>query len=208
MNLANIPADIAFVSLKASQGVSYQDPFFQTGYHELKTSKPGVVRFIYHFFDWMADGEDQAHNVLSRGHAGTYQDAGTGPLMLDLEADSGSAAEKFIVANHSLCVQRVNDFIAAVLSSPLYGRKDLIIYSNDNFIKNVIRHTWPETIFWVASYQDNPPSIIPGWPYKFWQYSEFGQLDGTTTEGHLDLDQFMGTQEEFNALGNITNGLV
>ena len=200
MNLATIPQDIAFVSMKASQGVSYQDPFFQTAYHELKNSRPEIVRIPYHFFDWEADGAPQVQNILSRGVS--YTEAGTGPLMLDLEADSGSAIEKYIVANRALCIQRVNDFITALMASN-YGRTDLIIYSNDDFIKNVISHTWPETIFWVASYQDTPPPVIPGWPYKFWQYSAYGQLDGTHTGGHLDLDQWMSDQDALNALANI-----
>lgn len=201
INLAVIPGDIAFVSMKASQGVSYQDPFFQTAYHELKNNRPEIVRIPYHFFDWQAGAAAQVQNILSRGV--DYTGTGTGPLMLDLEADSGSIIERYIVNNRAVCIQRVDEFINLLTSDARYKRDDIIIYSNDDFIKNVICHTWPHAIFWVASYQHNPPPVLPGWPYKAWQYSEFGQLNGAVTGGHLDLDQWMGSQEELNAIANI-----
>lgn len=199
INIATLPADIAFVAIKASQGATYQDPNFQATYHALKNTRPEIIRIAYHFFDWQVDGIIQAKNILSRGV--DYTGIGTGPLMLDLEADSDSAEEKYVIANRDLCIQRVNDFIAYVRDN--CGRQELIIYSNDDFIKNVVNHKWPDTIFWVASYQTNPPPFLPGWEFDFWQYSEFGQLDGTVTGGHFDLDRWMGTRDDLNKLANI-----
>lgn len=203
LNIATLPKDISFVSIKASQGATEQDPNFQGFYHDLKNKRPDIVRIPYHFLDWQADGSVQAMNFLSRGV--NFKEPGTGPMMLDLEADSDSITEKYIMANRLLCIQRVNDFKAALFASPLYSRPDLIIYSNDDFIKNTIRYSWPDTIFWVASYQPHPPPFLPGWPFKFWQYSEFGQLNGAVTGGNLDLDQFTGAQTELNTLANIPN---
>lgn len=199
INIATLPNDISFVAIKASQGLSEQDPNFQATYHALKSERPEIVRIPYHFFDWYSDGILQGKNVLSRGV--DYTESGTGPLLLDLEADSGSAAEKYIIANRALCIQRVNDFITYVRNT--CGRQELIIYSNDDFIKNVICHIWPDCVFWVASYQNDPPPFLPGWEYKFWQYSEFGQLDGAVTGGHFDLDKFFGIQQDLNKLANI-----
>ncbi|MDB5144238.1 MAG: lysozyme [Mucilaginibacter sp.] len=202
INLDNLPKDISFVSLKGTQGVTIKDDAFQRFYHTLKTDRPEIVRIDYHFFDWETDGILQAKNVLSRGV--NYTEPGTGPLMLDLEADSGSAVETYIIHNRALCIQRVNDFITYIRAN--CGRQELIIYSNDDFIKNVICHTWPDTIFWVASYQKNPPPFITGWGYHFWQYCEFGRLDGTcgkdSSYGSYDLDFFLGTQIELDALAN------
>lgn len=199
INIPALPADIAFVSMKASQGATYQDPKFQDTFHALRDHRPEIVRFVYHFFDWFTDGGTQAKNILSRGV--DYTKSGTGPLMLDLEADSGTPAEKYVAANRAACIQRVNDFIAYVRLH--CGRPDLIIYSNDDFIKNVISHKWPDTIFWVASYQPKPPPFLPGWEYDFWQYSEFGKVDGTISGGHLDLDLWMGALEDLQKLANL-----
>lgn len=200
MNIGALPHDIAFVALKAGGGLTQLDPDFQIWYHQLRDTRPEIVRICYDFFDWYSDGATQANHILTRGV--NFKETGTGPLMLDLEADSGSAVESFIIKNRALCIQRVNDFITTLLASPLYSRKDLIIYSNDDFIKNVICHTWPNTIFWIASYQDDPPPFINGWHFSFWQYSEFGKVTGETTGGYYDLDQFMGTQAELDALAN------
>jgi len=200
LDVAGLPHDIAFVSIKATQGATIQDSEFQDFYHTLRDKRPEIVRIPYHFFSWQTDGVAQAKNILSRGIG--FTKPGTAPLMLDLEADSDSADEKYVIHNRQVCIGRVNDFINYFKANG--GSQKIIIYSNDDFIKNVICHTWPDTIFWVASYQKNPPPVIPGWPYKFWQYSQFGQLNGTTTGGHMDLDYFLGTQEELNALANIT----
>ena len=201
LNISALPNDIAFVSLKAAQGLTELDPDFQNWYHELRDARPEIVRIPYFFFDWYSDGVAQANHVLTRGV--NFTESGTGPLMLDLEADSGSDIETYIMQNRELCIQRVNDFKATLLASPLYNRKDMIIYSFDDFIKNTIQQTWPDTIFWVASYQNNPPPFIDGWHFQFWQNSEYGQLNGNPTGGYYDLDEFMGTQSQLDALANI-----
>lgn len=204
VNIAALPADIAFVALKASQGATEQDPMFQQFYHALKNERPEIIRIPYHFFDWEVDGAVQAENILSRGV--NYTEAGTGPLMLDLEGDDGGPIDAYINANRALCIQRVNDFKVAIITRAQYGRSDMIIYSFDSFIKiNLGGKTWPDSIFWVSSFQNTPPPTFQNWAYKFWQYSEYGQLDGTTTGGNYDLDQFMGTQDELNTLGNINS---
>lgn len=200
VNLATIPNDISFVAIKASQGATSQDPNFQNNYHTLKNDRPEIVRIAGLFFDWKADGPAQANNFLSRGV--NFTEPGTGPMMLDLEADSGSSNESYVINNRAACIQNVNDFTSTLRQSPLYGRRDLIIYSNDDFIENVIRHEWPDCIFWVSSFQENAPPFLPGWEYKFWQYSEFGQLNGDTTGGNFDLDYFMGTQADLDKLAN------
>ena len=198
VDIASLPADIAFVSVKATQGADIHDPAFLDYYHALKNDRPEIVRIPYHFFDWQADGVAQAENLLSRGI--NFTGPGTGPLMLDLEADG--ALGDFVTDNQADCIQRVDDFIAHIRAN--CGRQELIIYSFDSFIKeNLGGHTWPDTIFWVSSFQDTPPPFLPGWHFQIWQYSQFGHLDGRTTGGSLDLDFFMGTMEELQALANI-----
>jgi GH25 family lysozyme M1 (1,4-beta-N-acetylmuramidase) len=201
VDIAGLPADIAFVSLKASQADAYQDPMFQQFYHDLKNDRPEIVRIPYHFFDPRIGGAAQAQNLLSRGV--NFTEPGTGPLMLDVEGDDGGPMDIWTAANLPQAIQNVNDFKTYIWGSAQYGRNDLIIYSFDHYIKGVLQgQTWPDCIFWVASYQATPPPVIPGWAYQFWQYSETGQLDGTTTGGSFDLDQYLGTQDAFNALAN------
>lgn len=206
--IENLPSDIRFAAIKASQGATEHDPAFQDYYHNFKIKQPEVIIFPYHFFDWKADPILQAKNLLSRNI--NFNGSGTGPLMLDLEGD-GSIGD-YVINNKAICIQRVNDFINYLRNSKgqiageNYGRNEIIIYSFDNFIKeNLGGHIWADTIFWVSSFQPNPPPILPGWPYKFWQYSQFGQITGLATNGNLDLDYFLGTESELNQLANITS---
>ena len=202
IDIPNLPKDIAFVGLKCTQGATNQDPEFQNFYHSFKTNHPEIIRIPYHFFNWDEDGILQGKNALSRGV--NFTEPGTGPLMLDLEGDGEIAA--YVTRNRVTCLARANDFIAYYKANS--GSTELIIYSNDYFIKeNLGGAIWPDCIFWLASYQDTLPPKIKGWPYQFWQYSQFGRLDGTggknSEYGNYDLDYFLGTQEELNKLANI-----
>lgn len=187
VNVALLPADIAFVFLKATQGISGQDSAFQDRYHTLKNSRPEIVRLPYHYFDWTADGVEQAKNILSRGV--NYNEPGTGPMALDLEGD-GDVAD-YVTNNTEICIQRVNDFINYVRAN--CGRQEFIIYSFDYFVKNNLKgHTWPDCMFWISSVQDTPPTH-PAWPVTFWQYQTVPS----------DLDYYLGTQDQLNKLANI-----
>lgn len=191
---------IDFVSLKAAEGLTELDPDFQDWYHRLRDNRPEIVRIPYDFFDFEQEGAPQAEHVLTRGV--NYKESGTACLMLDLEADSGSEKERFIIQNRELCIKRVNDYKSTLFASKEYGRQDLIIYSNDDFIKNVLQHIFPDCIFWVASYQKHQPPFITGWEYSFWQYSQYGKITGETTGGYWDLDMCMKPQTWLNKLAN------
>jgi len=198
VNIATLPKDIAFVSLKATQGTTMHDALFQKFYHDLKTFRPEIVRIPYHFIDWAVDGVTQAKNILSRGI--DFTGTGCGPIMIDLEGDGDKGV--YVSKNKVACIQRVNDCIAYMRAN--CGRHEIIIYSYNNFIKNNLGgHIWPDCIYWVASYQTNPPPVNSAWPYKFWQYSQFGQINGSVSGGNQDLDRFFGTQQELNKLANI-----
>lgn len=199
INIAGLPADIAFVSIKLGQGLTEQDPDFQTFYHELRDQRPEIVRIPYFFFDPRFDGVAQAKNALSRGV--NYTESGTGPMMVDIEGDDGGPMDQWTAENYNQAIQNIVDFINYVKAN--CGRQELLFYTFDSYVHNVLKgHIFPNTTLWVASYQSTPPPYIPGWPYKLWQYSETGQTDGATTGGSYDLDQFMGTQAELDALAN------
>jgi GH25 family lysozyme M1 (1,4-beta-N-acetylmuramidase) len=183
-----------------------KDPLFQSRYHALRDHRPEIVRFSYLFLNWFKHGSDQAQAVLDVGI--NFTEPGTGPIAIDLEADSGSDIEKYIMQNRADCIKIVNDCIAHFRGSPAYRRQDIIIYSNNGFLRNVIAHTWPDCLYWMASYQETLPAH-PAQPAIMWQYSQYGKLDRTVTDfttktGSVDLDYFMGTPEQLNKLANLT----
>jgi GH25 family lysozyme M1 (1,4-beta-N-acetylmuramidase) len=191
VNIQALPSDIAFVSLKLGQGATEQDPDFQNWYHELRNSRPEITRIPYFFFDPRIDGVIQAKNALS--------------MMVDIEGDDGGPMDQWSAANFAQFIKHITDFIAYVKANS--GRQELFFYTFDSYIHNVLKnHLFPDTMLWIASYQTNPPPVLPGWPYQLWQYAQYGRPDGTSGSsaayGSYDLDRFMGTQAQLDALAN------
>jgi lysozyme len=200
INIAGLPADIAFVWMKATEGITFKDPTFQGYYQAVKDDLPNVKRGAYHFFIWQDDPTAQAQNFLSRGVDFTLP--GVLPPMLDLENNSDQV-DAWMLQNTAQCVQSVTTFLNYVKQQT---GKDCIIYTYKNFlIEQLGSASWPNNGLWLAAYQTELPGLPPGYDESdlwFWQYSQYGQLDGTTTGGSLDLDQYMGTQDQLDALTN------
>lgn len=196
LNKTKIPNDIAFVSMKATEGITFEDPNFQDNYHYMQKNYAEIVRIPYHLYRWKDDPIKQVDNVISQRI--NFSGPGTAPLMLDLESDGD---DEYVVNNLMTCLKNVSYFINDIR---LRTGKAPIIYSFDSWLKDTLGgQTWPQCLLWISSFQNTPPPFIQGWKYSFWQYSQFGQLNGQTTGGHYDLDQFMGTKEELNKLANL-----
>lgn len=205
VDVTKLPQDTGFVALRAIRQNGLTDSNFITNYHALRDNRPEIARIPYLFLNWYKPGADQAQLLLNLGI--NFQGHGTGPIVIDVEADSGSDIEKYIIQNRQVCIKIVNDCIAHFRASTQYGRQDIIIYSNDSFLRDTIAHTWPDCLFWLASYQSHIPGN-PAQPVKIWQYSQYGKLDRTVTDfsdksGSIDLDYFLGSQDELNVLANV-----
>lgn len=204
VDVTKLPTDTGFVILRAIRQNGEEDTTFQSRYHALRDHRPEIVRIAYLFLNWYKPGADQAKLVLDIGI--NFQHKGNGPVVIDLEADSGSDIEKYIIHNRPACIKIVNDCIAAFRASPLYGRKDIIIYSNDSFLRDTIAHTWPDCLFWLASYQPTVPAN-PAQPVLIHQFCQYGRLDMTcgndTNYGNFDLNHFLGTIAQLNKLANL-----
>lgn len=204
VDVSKLPQGTGLVALRAIRQNGLEDITFQPRYHALRDSRPEIVRLSYLFFNWYKPGEIQAQSILKLGI--NFTEAGNGPICIDLEADSDSGIEAYIIKNRAVCIGLVNDCISYLRSSSLYGRQDIIIYSNDSFLRDTIAHTWPDTLFWLSSYQHTLPTN-PAQPVLIWQYAEYGKLDRTVTDftdksGSLDLDYFVGTQADLDKLAN------
>lgn len=204
VDVTKLPEGTGFVVLRAIRQNGLEDTAFQNRYHALRDNRPEIVRIPYLFLNWYKSGASQAQAILALGI--NFKNAGNGPIVIDIEADSGSDIEKYIINNRAACIKIVNDCIAYLRASPLYGRQDIIIYSNDSFLRDTIAHTWPDCLFWLASYQPHIPAN-PAQPVLIWQNCQYGRLDMTcgndSNYGNFDLDLFVGTQEQLNQLANI-----
>jgi GH25 family lysozyme M1 (1,4-beta-N-acetylmuramidase) len=196
----------AFVINRCIRQNGVEDPTFQQRYHALRDQRPEIVRMNYLFFNCYKDGISQANAMLAVGV--NYLEEGNGPIWIDLEADSGSVEETYIMQNRAAYIAQVNACMDTLLNSPQYGRPDIGIYSNDSFLRETVAHTWPDKLFWLASYQPNIPGN-PAQPVDFWQYAQYGTLarevtDFTTQTGSIDLDYCVHNQNWLDNLANKT----
>ncbi len=200
INWAKLPPDLKFVYIKATQGGSFQDNMFQANWKSSRDA--GLFHGGYHFLTVTDTAEKQAANFLSRGI--NFSLPGVLPPMLDIEDQVGKDAadtarlNKLILNNKPAFIQLATDWINIVAKAT--GRTP-VIYSYKNFFAEYLNnHSWPNPL-WLASYQPKQPGLPVGWSkYTFWQYSQYGKVDGSITGGGFDLDWFNGTIDDLKAL--------
>jgi lysozyme len=209
-------SDIKFVMIKASQGVSFHDPLFQTYWKTAKAK--GLYHGAYHFLTATATAQEQADNYFSEVLSLSllsykslkekdkqekiktlFSSPFVLPPVLDVEDQVPAALNVNITKNKGAFIQLVTDWINIVEKAT--GRK-VIIYSYKNFFVDYLNnHSWPNSYLWLASYQLKEPGLPKGYSkWDFWQNSERGKIDGELTGGEIDLDVFRGSVEELAKL--------
>lgn len=175
--------DIEFVFIKASEGLTYRDPYFKRNWDGAK--KSGLIRGAYHFGN-PNEGTDPVKEaqfflkVLS--DAVTYDEQDM--LVLDLERpdDDGTGAEDWALT----FLEAVEEETAQI---PLLYTGDWVT----NFAKEPKLARYP---LWLAAYQATPPACPPPWKsYAFWQYSDEGNIGGINP---CDMNLYRG-------IGSITD---
>jgi lysozyme len=203
INIAKyVSQGIDFIWIKATQGLTYQDPMFQTYWQEAKQFRGAQLKVgAYHFFDPQVDGITQAKNALSRGV--NFSLPGVLPLCVDVEDltshTPGQAAilNKWVANNYTICLQRLQDFLGHVKE---HTGKDCVIYTYNGYMREYYRsHPFPNNPMWLSSLQAACPvrydtKKLP----EMWQNTY--RYNGTD----LDGDFFTGTQQQLNTLANIT----
>lgn len=187
--------DAKFVYCKATQGAGYKDPEFNGYWQHLKSTE--LYRGAYHFLNATDSAQAQADNFLSRWI--DFSKPNVLPPCLDVEDQVPAELNKNITKNKPAFIHLVNDWIDIV--SAATGRK-VVIYSYKNFFRDYLNNTtFPDAYLWLAAYQTGEPGLPKGYlKWDFWQYSQYGQLNGGVTGGSLDLDYFNGSIEELAKL--------
>lgn len=174
-------SDLAFVILKATDGMDYLDPTFTDRFARLE--KAGMVRGAYHFYETNDDPKAQAtwfiQNVALK--------PGDLPPIVDIERVK-APARKTLGA----------DFKAFLnLLEGHYGSKP-IIYTGPNFWDHVMKEHLPDYPLWVAEYGADSPTIPEGWQeWTLWQYTEGKSQPGI--EGATDASHYNGEIADFHA---------
>lgn len=176
-----------FAFAKASEGVSFRDTRFMENAAGIVAG--GMVLGAYHFFRPLRDARDQAANFLRMIE-------GVLPRFIALDVEVGGTETPYqLMAGIEMWLDEV--------SSSRPGSR-LFIYTSAAFWKAQGLDRFPASeALWVAHYTSQPQPKIPAsfTDYVLWQYSDRGSVAGI--EGHVDLNRYHGTAEEFQRLAGL-----
>ncbi|WP_220195118.1 GH25 family lysozyme [Ktedonospora formicarum] len=169
----------SFVFIKATEGRTYQDAYFQANWRGAK--EQGLLRGAYHFYTEYLTGAEQANNYIHM----VPKEAGMLPPVLDLEV-TGKDQKKML---HEIQV-----FLDMLEQH--YGLKPIIYTDFDRYEQYIKGHfenysIWFRNIIYPVQW-----SNIPNW--SFWQYSNRGHVPGIS--GFVDLNMFSGKRDQLKAL--------
>lgn len=178
-----------FVFIKASEGVDYEDPLFAVNWRGARDR--GLLRGAYHMFRPEDEVAPQVRFFVALLERVGYG-AGDLPPALDVESNSGVAeVSRQLLRDRSLAwLDQVERRL---------GRRP-VLYTNPSFWRGYLEPEHPLTSYplWLAAYSDaDPPELVEGWRWTFWQYTEGGTLPGIAKP--VDLNRFAGSREQLRA---------
>ncbi|WNJ20040.1 GH25 family lysozyme [Pontibacter sp. G13] len=182
-----LPVDsITFVFVKATEGLTYEDPDFS---HNWQTAKSkGLLRGAYHFYRTDDDPIEQARFFLRTVGTLGMRDF---PLVLDIEQGS--------MDGYITTADLQSDLISFLSYLESHTGRRPILYSGESFCNTHLTHAdFAQYPLWLAEYNSRTTPQIPttwdqsGW--VFWQKSESYKIDGTTS----DFDLFNGTRGDLD----------
>jgi lysozyme len=175
---------IAFAFIKATDGVSLFDPFFNQNWRNAHGAR--IYRGAYHFLRPQLSAEEQAHFFLQN----LKSDAGELPPVLDVEVLTTVTPES-VIAGARKWLEIVKTELNCLP----------ILYTGSAFWRNTLKNSqdFAEFPLWIAHYTIGPNPLMPSaWPkWTFWQFSQQGKVAGIT--GNVDLDVFNGNAADLEA---------
>jgi lysozyme len=177
--------NIHFAFIKATEGSSFVDPYFQENYEN--AAKTGIRVGAYHFFSFDSDGDTQAENFIME----VKKLDNMLPPVIDVEFyddKRSNPPSKETVKEH------LNIFIEKIQEA--YGVNPIIyaVYETyDLYIKDDFNDCdiWIRDVFRTPKLSDNRD-------WTFWQYTDRARINGYNgVEKCIDLNVFNGTSLEF-----------
>lgn len=184
MNWQNIAAaGNSFVYVKATEGTTYVNPYFDGQYNGAKDA--GLYAGAYVFARPDGDPVRQADHFYR--HAQYLRDGRTLPLMLDLEGPYGSLKDKYGLCwgrGDSSMVRWIKSFVDRVERK---SGSPMLIYTNNWWWSQCTGNSkaftkqYLNTAYWSST----PPTELPAsWTHwTFWQYGIVNNLDRDVFHG-------------------------
>nr|MBC7612980.1 glycoside hydrolase family 25 protein [Pseudopedobacter sp.] len=170
---------ISFAFIKATEGVTLVDPYFQRNWRESKEG--GIVRGAYHYFKPKKSGIWQARFFLQTVNV----EAGDLPPVVDIEEAAGLSESELI--------PNIQDFLNEVEKKT---KTKPIIYTGYQFYKDHLIGKFDEYPIWIAHYYQQ--KLAENLKWNFWQHSDKAHIDGI--KGKVDMNVFNGEEEDLSKL--------
>lgn len=169
---------ISFVIVKATEGVSLFDQYFNENFYQAKAN--GLIRGAYHFYIPTANPREQAKFYLRQVHL----EQGDLPPIIDVEEIKGKTASEL----------RNDVKIWLDIVENQYGAKPILYTSYKFFLDYFNTQEFQEYPLWIAHY------YVPKLRYKgkwvLWQHTDCGKIDGI--KGKVDCNIFNGSLRELH----------
>jgi lysozyme len=172
---------ISFAFIKATEGVTLVDPYFQRNWRESKNS--GMIRGAYHYFKPKKSGIWQARFFLQTVNT----ESGDLPPVVDIEESAGLSKE--------VLIPNLQDFLTEVEQKT---KTKPIIYTGFQFYKDHLKGKFDDYPLWIAHYDQPKLKVSNQTKWNFWQHADHAQIDGI--KGRVDMNVFNGEEEDLSAL--------
>lgn len=172
---------ITYAFIKATEGVSSVDPYFQRNWRE--APKAGIVCGAYHYFIPKKSGLWQARFFLQT----VKFEEGDLPPVIDVEQLSGVSPEKMRM--------ELKDFILHVEKKT---KVKPIIYSGLVFYKDYLRGYFDGYPLWIAHYYKAELTAGSNTKWFFWQHSDKARITGINHV--VDFNVFRGDSLAFQQM--------
>jgi lysozyme len=172
---------ISFAFIKATEGVTLVDSYFQRNWRESK--KAGIIRGAYHYFKPKKSGIWQARFFLQT----VKTEAGDLPPVVDVEEFAGTDERDF---NANL-----QDFLTEVSTKT---KTKPIIYCGYQFYRDHLKGNFDDYPIWIAHYYQAKLKLPSQTKWSFWQHADNAYIDGI--KGKVDMNVFNGEPADLSEL--------
>lgn len=166
--------EVSYVYIKASEGESNQDSYYQTNVREAR--RAGLKVGSYHFFRANVTAQKQLSNFMSMVDL-RQQDL---IPIIDVEATNRVSDDVF----HA----RLKELLRLVTQT--FGKRPMIYTGRNFYNKHFYGKGYGEYPFMIAAYIFEQPQLSGGDDYVIWQYTASGRIDGV--RGDVDRSRFVG----------------
>ncbi len=179
--------NISFVYMKATEGVSYVDPSFNTNWPAIKNTR--LVRGAYLYFLPALNNEKQVLQAQNFISTVKRLEKGDLPPMLDVEDDP-----EISVALFQYRLQIVERELET------YFRVSPLIYTSKALYKKYLNpnNTFQRNEIWIADYSYQRPTLCDNRNLRIWQFTDKACIQGIS--GEVDMDIFYTTAKDLDAI--------